>query len=171
MIRIDVSPRGRVDASVTIDVPLSATTVWGQMRDIATFITIDPLHHRLRLEPDGMRTFPPPIGTRFVLEHRVLGIGPDRVGRILRWREGEGYAVSDLSRRGPGSGFPHVCVYRVEPVGPHASQVVVEARGRWTARWMPRWLTRAWLRWVLVHTGEHIETWFSRFDAARANAA
>lgn len=167
MIQINVRDRGRVDASVTVEVPLAASTVWGQMRDITSFVTIDPLHHRLRLEQADDAPFPPPAGVAIVLEHRLFGIGPDRIGRLLRWREGEGYALSDLSKRGVTQGFPHICTYNVEPVDAQSSRVRVGARGRWTATWMPRWMIHAWLRWVLTHTEWHLERWFRLFIASR----
>ena len=46
---IVVNARWRVDATAWLDVPLRASAVWGQMRDIQRFLTIDPLHRRVRV--------------------------------------------------------------------------------------------------------------------------
>lgn len=149
----DVSESGRVDVGTDIDVPLTAGTVWGQMRDFARFTTLDPFHARMRI--GGGR---PQAGSSLVIEHRFAGVGVDRIGRILRWREGVGYAFSDLSKRSTQVGFPHVYVYAVSATGPGTSTVRVTVRGRWTARWLPRAVIRLWLRWVLSYTAASIRT-------------
>ena len=175
MIRIDVNLRNRVDASASIDLHLSASVVWGQMRDIAHFLTIDPLHFRVRGDRkknqgdkesanDRQHITSNPVGTGLVIEHRFLGIGPDRRSRILRWKEGEGYAVSDLSRLGNQCGFPHVCVYEINTNSVTTSRLLVSVRGKWTATWMPRWATRLWLWWVLKSTATHITRHFELFE-------
>ncbi len=48
-MRIVVDDRWRVDATACLDVPLSASAVWGQMRDFQRFLTLDPLHRRVRV--------------------------------------------------------------------------------------------------------------------------
>ena len=143
----------RVRARGVIDVPLPASAVWGQMRDVQRFLTLDPLH--VRVTPAGERR-PGRAGQELVISHRLLGIGPDRRGRVLRWREGRGYAVSDLSRRGNRRGFPHICAYEVEPAGPGRCRLTIAARGVWTARWLPRWAGRLWIWWVLVATDARV---------------
>ena len=82
----------------------------------------------------------------------MFGLGPDRIGRVLKWQEGRGYVVSDLSSRGMRVGFPHVCSIDVAPLGEHTSRLTIGARGRWTATWWPRPLVRLWLWWVLRST-------------------
>ena len=57
MMRIVVDTRWRVDATAWLDVPLGASAVWGQMRDIQRFLTLDPLHKRVRGGLDAWRTF------------------------------------------------------------------------------------------------------------------
>src|SRR5687768_5147757 len=117
-----IDQRGRVRASVRFEVPLPAATVWQAMRDWRRFITIDPLHARVDL------LSPPPsptIGAEFLLEHRLLGISVTRRARMLRWREGREFAFSDLSWRGNrnAAGFPHVCMYQVEPRGETSARI------------------------------------------------
>lgn len=156
-MQLIVDHRWRVNASHSFELPLPATTVWGQMRDIRRFITLDPLHKHAHFGDRSTKSAMPRQGDALVLEHRLLGIGPDRVGRLLRWSEGSGYAISDLSRRGPRVGFPHVCMYEVQPLDEHKSQLTVAARGRWTATWLPRWMIRCWLWWILRSTALRIE--------------
>jgi hypothetical protein len=150
-VRIIIDQSGRVSASATIDLPLPASTVWGQMRDFRRFITVDPLHRAVRTRTNGPGG-PSPVGTTLVIPHRVLGLGPDRVGRILRWTEGSGFVFSDLSRRGANRGFPHVCAYEVAAAAPGCSRLTVWARGRWTAALIPRWAARLWIAWVMRAT-------------------
>lgn len=152
MIECRIDRAWRARARSVLELPLPASVVWGQMRDLRRFLTLDPLH--VRIEPVGK------VGARrggwagqeILISHRLLGIGPDRRGRVLRWAEGSGYAISDLSRRGRRVGFPHVCTYRVDPAGPEACRVTIGVRGVWTARWIPRWAAGMWIRWVLRAT-------------------
>lgn len=167
-MRISVDDRWRVHAEHAVRVPLSALTVWGQMRDVRRFLTADPLH--CRVEALAGAGAPLRQSTELRIHHRLLGFGVVRRGRICAWREGSGYAVSDLSMRGVRVGFPHVCTYRVEPLGPTASQMVLGARGVWTATWMPRWLVRAWLAWVLGATGMTVSREMRRVAAWRERA-
>jgi hypothetical protein len=159
----------RVDATEPVEVPLRAEAVWGQMRNLREFLTIDPLHARVHFEPPDR--FVPQVGTTIRIEHRFLGFGPDRVGRVLRWREGRGFAVSDLSRRGRHVGFPHVCEYSLEAIDDHRCRIVVSARGVWTARFLPRWLARLWLWWVISATRAHLAAHFRQLAALRARRA
>jgi hypothetical protein len=73
------------------------------------------------------------------------------VGRILHWRELNGYSFSDLSPRGPRHAFPHVYRYRLRPLSPTRCQVEVTVAGRWTTPLLPRPLVRLWLAWVFSH--------------------
>ncbi len=156
MIRVEPHRRWRVNATKTIDLPLPASVVWGQMRDLRRFITMDPLHAKVRDEVPTGRAIPA-VGTRLVIEHRLAGLRVHRRSRLLRWREGRGYAVSDLSRRGNHVGFPHICEYEIMPVTERSSRLRLSARGRWTATWMPVWLVRLWLLWVMRATGLRVE--------------
>ena len=186
MMTIVVDDRWRVDATACLDVPLRASAVWGQMRDLRHFLTIDPLHRRVRIagaapptrrgagvaeDPGapgatGATGAPIPVGTALVIEHRLFGIGVNRRSRLLRWREGSGFAVSDLSSRGDHAGFPHVCIYEVVPLGDRSARLTIAARGRWTATWMPRWLVRLWLAWVMASTLRNIRVELWRFRRA-----
>lgn len=174
---IVVDDRWRVDATACLDIPLAASTVWGQMRDVQHFLTVDPLHRRVRIAGAALPTrrdagvpeqpgAPIPIGTPLVIEHRLFGIGVNRRSRLLRWREGRGFAVSDLSGRGDHAGFPHVCIYEVAPLGARSARLTIAARGRWTATWIPRWLVRLWLAWVMASTLRNIRVELGRFGRA-----
>jgi hypothetical protein len=165
-VNLTISRDWRVHASTEIDLPLPAGAVWGQMRDLPGFLALDPLHARVAVTARGPGVSP--AGDRLIIAHRFLGLGPDRVGRVLRWGEGRGYAISDLSRRGPRQGFPHVCTYELRALGPYDCTLTVGARGRWTATWMPRWAAKAWLAWVLLSTRAHIFTAMARHNAWRS---
>jgi len=154
MMRITIDRRGRVDAVGWFDLPMPSAAVWVRMRDIEWFLTRDPLHVSVRVTPAGSGESPK--GSSLLLRHRILGIGPDRVGRVLTWNEGRGYAISDLSRRGVRTGFPHVCTYEVEALGELCCRVRLGAKGRWTTGWVPRFLVRLWLAWVLKATEAHV---------------
>lgn len=144
MIVSEVSSEYRVRVAVSIDVPLSASIVWGQMRDFAWFTTLDPFHAGVHVIEHSYHT-----GADIVIDHQFLGIRLQRVGRILKWTEGSGYCFSDLSKRGVRAGFPHVYRYEVQSVGDQASRINVSVRGRWTATISPRWLVNLWLRFVM----------------------
>lgn len=148
----------RVKASEQIELPMRASRAWGQMRDMREFLTIDPLHAKVRFDPPEAHV--PRVGTPIVIEHRFLGLGPDRIGRVLRWREGSGFVVSDLSRRGMKVGFPHICAYAVEPISDHRCRLTMTARGRWTATFLPRWVVRLWMWWVMSSTRQRITMHF-----------
>ena len=62
---------------------------------------------------------------RYVDDGRLAGyqLLVTRRGRVCWWREGVGFAVSDLSMRGGRVGFPHVCGYRVRPMISHSPSV------------------------------------------------
>lgn len=151
---ITLTKARRVRAVASIDLPLPASAVWGQMRDARRFLTLDPLHQRI-VTPESND----PLlrkGDRLRIPHRLAGVGPDRVGRVLRWDEGRGYAISDLSRRGPTVGFPHICAYRLDEVDAERCRLQIKVVGRWTGRWAPRPLVRAWLLWVMSATERRI---------------
>lgn len=136
--------RGRsVSLGFELDVPLPAVDVWSRIARLEEFVCLDPFHCRVTL----MRPAPG-VGVDMVIEHAVLGIHLLRFGRILRWREGEGYAFSDMSRRGRRHGFPHVFFVRLVPFGEDRCRLTIEVRGRWTLPLVPARLGMIWLRWV-----------------------
>ena len=155
MIAIHISRDSRVNARCEIDLPVPAHLFWPRMRDVEQFLTDDPLHAEVVFD-----TLPAPhqsfVGATVTIRHRLLGFGVDRVGRILTWREGRGYAISDLSRRGVDHGFPHICAFDLAPRTENTCTLTVSARGKWTATWVPRPLIRLWLWWVLKATEAQI---------------
>lgn len=167
-MKIQIDRNWRVCATGHVDLPLPAISVWGQMRDVERFLSMDPLHTGVRMERDegtpAEGTF---RGRRVVIPHRLMGVGPTRVGRILVWREQRGFAISDLSQRSVRVGFPHVCSYALQPMGKDCCRLVISARGRWTATWVPRPFVRAWLWWVMRATEGHIATEMAAFAAWR----
>ncbi len=109
--------------TAAIDLPLSAGAAWGQLRHLPTSAVHDPFHARVTVGAGGS----------LVIEHRYLGFRTTRVGRVLWWREGVGFAFSDLCRRDAGAAFPHVLSYRLEPTGRPTCRLHVRVGGRWTA--------------------------------------
>ncbi len=160
-MRIHIDKMWRVNAWSEVILPVSARQAWGQMRDLPGFVSVDPLHTRVRFTDAGRGS--DPMGRSVLIPHRLFGVGPDRVGRVLRWREGSGYDFSDLSRRGVRNGFPHVCSYYVRQRSEHSCALRISARGRWTATWMPRPLAVGWLWWVLRSTENCLESHFAAF--------
>jgi hypothetical protein len=152
MIQLHIDNKWRVNCSGELTVPLPASIVWGQMRDLLRFICIDPLHAAARTL-DGQ---PPRQGSRLIIQHRFLGLGPDRLSRVLTWHEGRGYSLSDLSQRGNRTGFPHICTYHVAPITETTSRLLITARGRWTATFLPRWAAKLWMWWILASTEAHL---------------
>lgn len=158
-LRINIDMHWLVRAEYDLALQMSAATLWGQMRDVERFCAMDPLHRKVTVRST---TFPP-RGAGMVIQHRLLGVGPDRVGRILRWREGRGYAFSDLSQRGTSVGFPHVCAYEIRATAADSCVLTISARGIWTQRLLPRILVRAWLGYVLCETARCIRSDMHRF--------
>lgn len=146
MIRIRLSPFGAVDCRGCLDVPLPAISVWGQIRDFTRYARQDIFHTDPVVE-DGI----PRQGAAIRLSHQYMGLRIERVGRILIWREGIGYAFSDLSHRGVRAGFPHVFSFRIEPVDAGHCRLHIRVSGLWTAKAVPRFVVRLWLRWVFAH--------------------
>jgi hypothetical protein len=139
--------KGRsVQAVIALDVAMRPTELWAIIRDLPTFLTIDPFHDRVTL----MRTHPE-MGVDLALSHNAFGRRFLRFGRIIAWREGVGYTFSDLSARGPRHGFPHVFIVQIEPPACQCaaiSRMTIRVRGRWTSRLTPVWLGRAWI-WLV----------------------
>ena len=142
---IQVSPQNIVRCKARIALPLSAATTWGQLRDFHRFASQDYFHAKIVI--DGAM---PRCGTSLRMLHQFAGIRTLRRGRILRWRENDGFAFSDVSLRGNRVGFPHVLSFRLEPTSPSTCLLHITVMGRWTAPvW--RWTARLWLRWVFAH--------------------
>lgn len=122
---IRATPDGRVTCRAAIPLGVSAGRAWGQVRDFGRYASHDYFHHDVRVS-GGV----PRAGVALRLSHRFAGFRVERVGRILRWREGVGFAFSDLSRRGPRAGFPHVFALTLEPAGDARCVVRLTVRGR-----------------------------------------
>ena len=143
---VRISRGGVVDCRAALEIPLSVTSVWGQLRDFPRYARQDFFHADMTVE----RGFPK-AGAKLTLCHRFAGVRIERIGRILIWREGVGYSFSDLSLRGPRSGFPHVFSFRIEPINEKSCRLHIRVSGRWTAKRIPRWLGKLWLLWVFSH--------------------
>lgn len=133
---IRVSGTWRVTCEASFTVPMSARRAWGQIRDFHRYAAHDHFHAGFTIEGDVPRA-----GAAITIDHQYGPFGIRRVGRIVRWREGEGFAFSDLSARGPRCGFPHVMAIQVADIDT-GCRVTVRVTGRWTAP-TPRWMARA----------------------------
>jgi hypothetical protein len=142
-MKIEVSATGRVVCEAQLPLPLSARQAWGQLRDFHRYAAHDHFHAGFTIQGEVPRA-----GAGLTIEHRYGPFRLQRVGRIVRWREGDGYAFSDLSLRGTGRSFPHVMSLRVADK-PGGCVVTVRVTGRWTAP-TPRWMARLWLAWVVL---------------------
>jgi hypothetical protein len=154
---------------IEVDVPRDVSPVWAIAADVPRFACVDPFHSRVVMDGAEARA-----GVSLALEHRAFGFTLWRTGRLLSWREGHGYAFSDLSTRGIHTGFPHVFFVTVLPRGAHTC-LRIDIRGKWTAGWVPRWLRHAWLRYVCLEHARLLsvlfsqeETWLTLNDPARA---
>ena len=147
MIRIAIDRSWHVRLVGEFDLTFDAASAWLSLSDFHRFACQDMFHRRVVLD-----TSRPVAGASLVLDHRLLGIGFARVGRILHWREGQSYAFSDLSRRDPRKGFPHIYIHTLEPIDAARCRFRLEVRGLWTARFLGRTLTRGWLAWIMLKT-------------------
>lgn len=141
-------PGDRVSLRMELDVPGSLEQVWAVVSDLPRFGCIDPFHSRITVLGPELRP-----GVDLALEHRAFGRTFLRFGRLLYWHEGLGYAFSDLSARGPKHGFPHVFFVAIQPAavgGDNRTRLVIEVRGKWTARWVPRLVRGWWLKYVFA---------------------
>jgi hypothetical protein len=146
MITIGLTPSRRVTCRATFELPRSHSVAWGQLRDFRRFAAQDFFHESVRVSPGGPRA-----GAELEIDHRFGPFRTKRLGRILHWRELDGYSFSDLSPRGPRSAFPHVYRYRLRALPPDRCQVEITVAGLWTTPFLPRPLIRLWLRWVFSH--------------------
>jgi hypothetical protein len=147
VIRIAIDRNWHVRLVGEFELAFDAASAWLSLRDFHRFACQDMFHQSVRV--DAPR---PLAGASVVLDHRFAGIGFARVGRILHWREGRSYAFSDLSRRDPQRGFPHVYILSLDPIDAARCRFRLEVRGRWTARFLGRMLTRGWLAWIMLKT-------------------
>jgi hypothetical protein len=146
--------RGRtVSIAMSLEVARSAEQLWRMVSDLPQFLTIDPFHERVTLMRER-----PAVGVDLTLWHNAFGLRFLRFGRIIAWQENSGYAFSDLSARGPQTGFPHVFTVQVEAL-PSASGAAARSRltvrvdGRWTSSLVPVWAGRCWI-WLVCR--EHL---------------
>ncbi len=138
--------RAAVDLRSELFLDRPVDEVWSEMADFARFTCIDPFHERVIVQAAELRP-----GVDLILVHRIFGFRFLRFGRLLTWREGHGYAFSDLSGRYKRHGFPHVFFYTVESVDDsalHSSRLTVSVRGKWTSPWASRRVGMWWLRYV-----------------------
>ena len=146
---IRISPKGRVVCFATIELPLSAVTAWGQLRNFRDSARHDPFHAKIDIDGDVPR-----VGAALQIEHRYFLWQTTRIGKILRWQEGHGFAFSDLCKADTRRAFPHVLSYQLLEKSDHSCQLEIRVGGRWTSP-LPHWLARLWLWWVfgfVVHT-------------------
>ncbi len=142
----EVAATGRVAAAFELWIPQAAPDVWGSVEDLPRFLTIDPFHRKVVVTGPINRP-----GAAIEIVHGLFGIRFSRFGKLLSFREGSGFAFSDLSARGGRRGFPHVFTVGVEPLAGGRTpwtRLSVRIRGKWTARWMPKWAVRWWIETV-----------------------
>lgn len=145
MISVDLAPNGRVLCRAAFELPVSTGVAWGQLRDFRLFAAQDFFHSAVRVGPGGVRR-----GAPLEIDHRFGPFRTTRVGRILQWRENDGYSFSDLSPHGHRAAFPHIYRYRLFATGPSQCVVEITIAGLWTTR-VPQVLARLWLWWVFSH--------------------
>jgi hypothetical protein len=159
---VRISAGGAVRCWAALDLPLSATAAWGQLRDFHRYARQDMFHAELEIEGKLPRP-----GAKLAITHRYAGFRVQRNGRILIWREGVGYSFSDLSRRGGRSGFPHVLSYRIAKCDERTWRLEIEVRGKWTASRIPKWMARVWLWWVFGQIVRNVDNELLRFRVWR----
>lgn len=152
MKEITISSSGAIRCRAALDLPLCLTSVWGQIRDFDTFAQLDLFHSAIRIEGGVARQ-----GAALEMQHRYGPFAVRRIGRILVWKENFGYSFSDLSRRGPRKGFPHVFSYRLESTSEQTCRLQISVTGRWTARFIPRPVAKLWLWWVFSQVMRGVE--------------
>ena len=112
-------------------------------RTSSSLYKVDPFHISIDLNESQIQQ-----GTLFQLIHQAFGMRFHRVGRILKWQEGYGYAFSDLSPASPHGLFPHVFFVSVTPVAENVTCLKVQVRGKWMRKYAPRILIQLWLKYV-----------------------
>ena len=142
---ISLKTDGQVRMRTDIRFPVAIEQAWQTVSKVESFACIDFFHRKIESvdrpgEPAG----------RILIDHRYLGVGIVRKGKIYGWREGAGYGFSDLSCRDKRRGFPHVYVFRLRREGGDRCSLRIEIKGRWTARWIPRPLVVLWLQLIFT---------------------
>ena len=140
--------QGRVvDMAFSLEVARPVAAVWRIVADLPRFGCYDPFHRRIIVMGPRLER-----GVDLAIEHRFAGVAFWRFGRVLRWREGESLAFSDISAGGERTGFPHVFFVKVgaHPQCAAHTLLAIRVRGRWTARWIPHPLAWLWLRFICV---------------------
>jgi hypothetical protein len=158
---VRISSTKRVACRATIELPLSATSVWGQLRDFRSAAMHDAFHAEIQVEGGVPRS-----GARISLLHQHLFWRSTRIGRILLWQEGSGFAFSDLCETDRGKAFPHVVRYRLRPVSQDSCQLLIFVGGRWTHQ-SPNWMGRIWLWWVFSQMVHSVTNEILRFAVAK----
>ena len=133
----------RIGLDLELDVPRSVEQVWERMADLRRFVRVDPFHSRLIVLGANLEA-----GVELAIEHRAFGLRFLRFGKLLSWREGKSYAISDLAASGSRGFFPHVFTFAIEPIGPARSRLTVRVRGRWNSPIVPTWAGRLWVRFI-----------------------
>lgn len=139
-------PRGRAVAlRIDLEVPRPSDELWSLLADLPRFVLIDPFHTRLAVLGPKLQA-----GVQLGLEHQAFGVRFWRFGKLLSWREGCGYAFSDLSAKGKQRGFPHVFFVSLQAESGPAprSRLTIVVRGKWTSAWIPVRLGCCWLKYV-----------------------
>lgn len=152
-LSVDYGSQGRVRLQATFELPMAAEHVWSELRDFERYACQDLFHKRVVFAQQGPKSeVGAGAGADFALEHRFLGVGFWRAGRILKWRPGRGYAFSDLSLRDKRLGFPHTYEYDVVASGRERSRFRLHVNGQWTARFIPFPVIEFWLGCILLKT-------------------
>jgi len=128
---------------IELEMRRPTAAVWRAVADFPRFACADPFHRRVIVLGKKLSR-----GVPLALEHRAFGFTLWRFGKLLRWREGQSLAFSDLSARGPRHGFPHVFFVDVSSLDAERTRLLVTVRGKWTAAWVPHCLQRCWLGYV-----------------------
>jgi hypothetical protein len=161
-VRCACLQNARVDLRIDLDVPRCPAAVWAVVKDLPRFACVDPFHQRVIVLGPDLKP-----GTQLVLEHCAFGIWFRRFGRLLSWKEGDGYAFSDISARGSGRGFPHAFFVSVAAAGPgqlEQTRLTVRVRGKWTAHLIPLWIGQWWLRYVCSEHARLLRAAFQESD-------
>ena len=83
--RVIVSGSGRVECAARVELPMSARSAWGQLRDFRTYASHDHFHADVGIAGGVARR-----GARLRILHRFGPFEVVRRGRVLWWEEGRG---------------------------------------------------------------------------------
>ncbi len=158
-VQIRVYRSRRVECSARVKLPMSTGRAWGQLRDFARTAGDDHFHESIVID-GGV----PRAGASIHIRHQYFCCIVHRIGRIVRWTEAKGFAFSDLSRRGPRKGFPHVMsITLLSEQDGAGSTMLIRITGRWTAP-TPRWMARVWLWWVTLSIAVRLQNKLWMFE-------